>query len=218
MVLIPESGSIHPSDISIPSSRRGPSSAPFRRPPTASSRAPPFDCDRETSSSTPNPKKKNDPIGRHRQHQCQDHSGRKRTSRNALRALQEILGVPSYTSSELWIGERRNIRYSALDERESATATKKKKVAPEKHGDYQEEESRMKGEGRSTYRSSSWSSSRWSVSAAFKCSLSSASSRVRAMSSTRSQNASVPSCHCFFFFFLPRTLESAHVGTKERRK
>ena len=53
--------------------------------------------------------------------------------------------MPSYTSSEFWIGERRNIRYSALDERESATATKKKK-APEKQGDYQEEESGMKGE------------------------------------------------------------------------
>lgn len=49
-----------------------------------------------------------------------------------------------------------------------------------------------------THRSSSWSNSRWSVSAAFRCSLSSASRRARAMSSTRAQNASVPSCKYVF--------------------
>ena len=56
LVLIPVSGSIHPSDTSIPSSRCGASLSPFRRPLTASSRARPFDRDRETSSSTPVPK------------------------------------------------------------------------------------------------------------------------------------------------------------------
>ena len=54
---------------------------------------------------------------------------------------------------------------------------------------------RQMGRGRYvsiSYRSSSCNSSRWSVSSALRCSLSSASNRARAISSTRAQNASVP--------------------------
>ena len=42
----------------------------------------------------------------------------KRT-RNAPRALQHVLSMSAYPSCELGIGERRHVRYCALDEWES---------------------------------------------------------------------------------------------------
>ena len=118
---------------------------------------------------------------------------RKKRTRNASRMLQKVLSMSSYPSCKLGIGERRHVRYCAFDERESVLQFKKKKqldpVASARNS------IRMEGK---VYRSSSWSSSRWRVSAALRCSLSSASSRARAMSSTRAQNASVPSCRFLF--------------------
>src|SRR6266852_1850113 len=98
--------------------------------------------------------------------------------------LQKVLSMSSYPSCKLRIGERRHVRYCAFDERESEL---KKQLDTA-------ESTRNSVQRKEVYRSSSWSSSRWSVSAALRCNLSSPSSRARAMSSTRAQNASVPSC------------------------
>ena len=117
---------------------------------------------------------------------------RKKRTRNASRMLQKVLSMSSYPSCKLGIGERRHVRYCAFDERESAIFKKAIRSCSECEEQYTD--------GRKVYRSSSWSSSRWRVSAALRCSLSSASSLARAMSSTRAQNASVPSCRFLFLF------------------
>jgi hypothetical protein len=45
---------------------------------------------------------------------------RQKRTRDASRALQQLLGMSAYPSCELGIGERRHVRYCAFDERESA--------------------------------------------------------------------------------------------------
>ena len=85
----------------------------------------------------------------------------KRT-RDTSRALQQLLGMSAYPSCELGISERRHVRHGAFDERESARKGGLGWWGPEPEKGREEKEWFLR------YRSSSWSSSRWSVSAALR--------------------------------------------------
>jgi hypothetical protein len=79
---------------------------------------------RETSVTSPSTIMKRHHHHHHQQSQSQSitlpgETSRQKRTRIASRALQHVLGMSAYPSRELGIGERRHVRYCALDERES---------------------------------------------------------------------------------------------------